>query len=277
MCSISINARLLRPLMQAAYTQAKNKSRNVASAVPVLSTADQQFLLEPEQRQRCLEQLNKLPVVERPKSMAPAAVRHENSAASVLIALCLERETNEVSLLYTRRSRHLRRHSLQVSFPGGKRDDTDASFVDCALRETEEEIGLGRERVDVWGESNAIKLPRTGPIVPVIGVVKDFHVSELKLNWDEVEEAFSIPLNTLLTAAAARHTQFRSGYSSPAFVATPVRIWGITGYLTYVFLRCLLPRQMLPESLKTNLKFVRPYKLPPKTHHHAETGDLHVM
>lgn len=167
-----------------------------------------------------------------------------------------------ISLLYTRRSRHLRSHSLQISFPGGKRDEEDTSFLDCALRETEEEIGLPRNRVQVWGESNPLLLPRTSAIVPVIGVVKDFHMSELKLNSDEVEEAISIPLQSLLLPSAARHTQFRGGYSGPVFVVGEHRIWGITGYLTYVFLRCLLPSNMMCDALKSSIKFIRPYKIP---------------
>ncbi|XP_064538488.1 mitochondrial coenzyme A diphosphatase NUDT8 [Drosophila montana] len=259
-----------RQLPQLVCRQLRSKSHNApAASTTVLSAADFPILLAKEQRERCMEKLRKLPAFPRPKSLTPN--RHEKNSASVLIALCLERDTNEISLLYTRRSRHLRRHSLQISFPGGKRDETDTSFVDCALRETEEEIGLPRERIQIWGEANPIDLPRTATIVPVVGVVPDFHVSQLKLNWDEVEEAFSIPLNSLLTPSAARHTQFRTGYSGPVFVVDQHRIWGITGYLTYMFLRCLLPSSMLPSTLKTNIKFIRPYKVPPKLpHHHVE-------
>lgn len=165
----------------------------------------------------------------------------------------------------------MRSHSLQISFPGGKRDESDTSFTHCALRETEEEIGLPRQRIQIWGESSPIQLPRTSTIVPVIGVVEDFHISQLQLNPDEVELAFTIPLNSLLAPASTRHTQFRSGYSGPVFVVSPYRIWGITGYLTYVFLRCLLPCTMLSDALKTKIKFVRPYKMAPQlTHHHVE-------
>lgn len=127
------------------------------------------------------------------------------------------------------------------------------------------------QRIQIWGESNPILLPRISAIVPVVGVIEDFHLSQLKLNPDEVELAFTIPLNSLLASTAVRHTQFRSGYSGPVFAVSPYRIWGITGYLTYIFLRCLLPAHMLPDALKTNLKFIRPYKIAPKlTHHHVE-------
>ncbi|XP_034479460.1 nucleoside diphosphate-linked moiety X motif 8 [Drosophila innubila] len=258
-----------RQLLQLTRRQMSSSSNRVAPIGNVLTNDDFTLLLADEQRQKCMDKLRNLPTFERTRTMAHN--KREKRSAAVFIALCVERDTNAISLLYTRRSRHLRSHSLQISFPGGKRDDDDASFLDCALRETEEEIGLPRDRVQTWGESNPILLPRTSAIVPVIGVVKDFHVSELKLNCDEVEEVISIPLKSLLLPSATRHTQFRSGYSGPVFVVDQHRIWGITGYLTYVFLRCLLPSHMMCEALKTSIKFIRPYKIPPKLiHHHVE-------
>ena len=70
----------------------------------------------------------------------------------------------EAGLLFNKRSTNLsshrgqvgnhgffqnwQRYFFQVSFPGGKVDDGDASIVDTALRETEEEIGLLKDQVD---------------------------------------------------------------------------------------------------------------------------------
>lgn len=44
----------------------------------------------------------------------------------------------------------------EVSFPGGMQEDSDASLVDTALRETEEELGLKTSTIDVWSEANFI-------------------------------------------------------------------------------------------------------------------------
>ena len=55
------------------------------------------------------------------------------------------------TVLLTKRAEHLNEHAGQVSFPGGKIDATDASPLDAALREAEEEIGLKREFIDPIG------------------------------------------------------------------------------------------------------------------------------
>ena len=55
------------------------------------------------------------------------------------------------TVLLTQRAAHLNDHAGQISFPGGKIDATDASPLDTALREAEEEIGLSREFVDPIG------------------------------------------------------------------------------------------------------------------------------
>ena len=55
------------------------------------------------------------------------------------------------TVLLTQRSAHLNDHAGQISFPGGKIDATDASPLDAALREAEEEVGLKREFIEPIG------------------------------------------------------------------------------------------------------------------------------
>lgn len=148
-----------------------------------------------------------------------------------------------------------------MTFPGGLRDHTDTSYEDTALRETEEEIGLRRTRIKVLGNGSLIRPPNTAAIMPIVGLVENLSLHELKINEDEVDEAFTIDLKDLISPNARRHTQFKSGYSSPAFVVDNYRIWGITGYLTNLFLNCLLPNECHYDA---KVGFVKPFRHPVK-------------
>src|SRR5262249_40625903 len=68
--------------------------------------------------------------------------------AAVLIPIV---DHKEPTVLLTQRSAHLKEHSGQVAFPGGKIDATDASPLDAALREAQEEVGLDRSFIDPIG------------------------------------------------------------------------------------------------------------------------------
>src|SRR6202165_4415552 len=69
--------------------------------------------------------------------------------AAVLVPVV--RRESGLTVLLTRRTAHLNDHAGQISFPGGRIDATDASPLDAALREAEEEIGLSREFIDPIG------------------------------------------------------------------------------------------------------------------------------
>jgi len=73
----------------------------------------------------------------------------ERRAAAVLVPLFMV--DGEVGVVLTQRTAHLRRHSGQVSFPGGAWEPGDATLRDTALRESYEEVGLDPNDVDVLG------------------------------------------------------------------------------------------------------------------------------
>lgn len=62
------------------------------------------------------------------------------------------------------------------------------------MRETEEEIGIGRDRIELWGETSLVYLRETTAIMPVIGMIHDYNTELLKINDDEVERVFTVPI-----------------------------------------------------------------------------------
>jgi len=101
-----------------------------------------------------------------------------------------------LTVLFTQRTTHLKSHSGQVSFPGGRAEPGDPSPEFTALREAEEEIGLSRVNVEVVARLSDY-LVRTGfRVTPVVGLL----TPPLALVPDsrEVAEVFEVPLDFLL-------------------------------------------------------------------------------
>ena len=192
-----------------------------------------------ETKQKCLKNLAQGPTIHL-KRDAEVKVR----TAAVLIPMCLN-ETGDVSLLYTIRSSKLKRPVGEVAFPGGIKDDTDKDVIECALRETEEEIGVPRESVTVWGAAKPI-LPYSNFLIhPIVGVIEDLaSLLPLKLNEDEVEDYFLVPLKHLCDPANQSYTQTRNGFTVITYTGAKAKVWGITGIITHLFLGSLLPRDV---------------------------------
>ncbi len=151
-------------------------------------------------------------------------------AAAVLIPLIARAEGP--TLLFTRRTEHLARHSGQISFPGGRSEAFDQSPVQTALRETQEETGIAPAFVSIAGF-----LPRylTGTgfdISPVVGVVTPGFT--LQPDAREVAEIFEVKLDFFLDPANAKQiSREMAGRARRVHVFEPDGhyIWGITAAL----------------------------------------------
>lgn len=116
-------------------------------------------------------------------------------AAAVLMPIVARRP--EVTVLLTQRTEHLALHAGQIAFPGGRVDDADADVVMTALREAQEETGLGREFVEPIGFLEAYLTRSNFRVVPVVGLVTPgFGLSPAS---DEVASIFEVPLRFLMT------------------------------------------------------------------------------
>ena len=117
--------------------------------------------------------------------------------AAVLVPI-VARESG-LTMLFTLRAAHLKDHSGQVSFPGGRVAVEDPSPEATALREAREEIGLDPGRVELLGRMPEYHT-RTGfRITPVVGIVTP--PFDLQRDANEVDEIFEVPLAFLLDPA----------------------------------------------------------------------------
>ena len=123
--------------------------------------------------------------------------------AAVLIPLVTHDEG--LAAIFTERTAHLHDHAGQVSFPGGRHEDSDDGAVATALREAHEEIGLCRAAVEVIGCLDAHDTSSGFSVVPVVGLVAPPY--SLTLDEFEVAEVFEVPLSFLFDPANKRREE----------------------------------------------------------------------
>ncbi len=157
--------------------------------------------------------------------------------ASVLMAI-VDRPQG-LSLLLTQRADHLSDHPGQISLPGGRAELDDASPIETALRETEEEIGLDRKHIEVLGSLPDYVTGSGYHITPVVGLVHPPFM--LSPDPGEVTEVFEVPLAFLMDGAnhERRTAELPHGAGRRTFYSMPYErffIWGATaGMLRNLF------------------------------------------
>ncbi len=117
--------------------------------------------------------------------------------AAVLVPL-VDHDTG-LTVLLTQRTADMPSHAGQIAFPGGRRQIEDPDLIATALRETEEEIGVGRDHVDVIGSLDNYVTGTGFLITPVVGFVAP--PFELKPDPREVADIFEVPLDFFLDPA----------------------------------------------------------------------------
>ncbi len=161
-----------------------------------------------------------------PDMVADFAVMDHARPAAVLIPVVARAE---LTVLLTQRTESLSTHAGQIAFPGGRVDDEDATVMDAALREAEEEIGLDRRFVEPLGFIDCYRTGTGYRIAPVVALVQPGFV--LNLNPHEVVDAFEVPLSFLMDLGNhQRHSREWRGRQRD-FYAMPYGeryIWGAT-------------------------------------------------
>ncbi|KAI9296239.1 hypothetical protein K502DRAFT_302585 [Neoconidiobolus thromboides FSU 785] len=178
------------------------------------------------------------------------------SEASVLMLLC---SVDKVpSVLFTVRTKNLSSHPGEISFPGGKRDESDDTLLATCLRETYEEIGIPSDLIHILGQYSPLPNWKGNlKVYPYVGIILkelnhcgnelkihtesvkgEENLLDLKLNKDEVDNYFTIPINDLLKKESIETWDSPRGspnkvprYRTPEYIDGT--IWGLTGFILH--------------------------------------------
>ncbi len=135
-------------------------------------------------------------------------------------------------LILTLRSQNLSTHGGEVAFPGGRRDPEDSDLIYTALRETQEEVGLAPELVQIVGPLSQVMSRHGVQVTPFVGFVPD--AVDYQANADEIASVFSVPLEFF--ANDPRETTHRIDYLGrtwyvPSYQFAGYKIWGLTAVM----------------------------------------------
>ena len=158
--------------------------------------------------------------------------------ASVLIPILTFKK--DLEILLTKRSNNLKNHPGQIAFPGGKKDQSDSSPIETALRETQEEVGLNPKNVEIIASLPSHKTATGFVIKPYLGLINQPFSETLRQG--EVDEIFTLPYEYILNEKNfSIQTRKWNGSQRSYYVVPygPYYIWGATARILLNLSRAL--------------------------------------
>ncbi len=136
------------------------------------------------------------------------------------------------------------KHKGQIGLPGGKHEEVDVNFLQTALRELEEEIGVISNHVQVLGALTPIYIPVSGfQVHPFVGFLPER--PSFTLQDTEVVGMIEAPLTWLKNGGNKQLRPIRINSEVvlkdiPCFVIEHHVIWGATAMMLNEFKNCLI-------------------------------------
>jgi 8-oxo-dGTP pyrophosphatase MutT (NUDIX family) len=181
-------------------------------------------------REELVARLRAALALEIPYPERPPLQQGRRAGVQVLFSLGAD---GQPWLLLTRRTDTVETHKGQIAFPGGAFEQVDRDEVDTALRETEEEMGIPREDVEVVGKQPPLWTVTDFWVTPIVTVHRrPLEEITLHVNPREIDVAFWVNLTQLQDPAvyAREYRQWNElRYPIHAYQIGEHRIWGATG------------------------------------------------
>ena len=196
--------------------------------------------MKPEQLERFKKRLPEIPGLN-------GREEYLNSAVLVLLVLL----DGEYHLVFQKRCSQVRQGG-EVSFPGGQIEPgIDQSPEQTAIRETMEEMGIPEDKLTILGRLDTLVAPVGAIIEPYVGIAAIASLDEIKIDPNEVEYVFAIPVSFFVENKPLEYqvpvrfhpiTTDAQGRKIMAFPATELglpekctRPWGWHKYKLYVY------------------------------------------
>lgn len=143
-------------------------------------------------------------------------------------------KNEETHLLLIIRNSYPGVHSSQIAFPGGKYEDQDLILENTALRETEEEIGVSKDKVKIVRPFSQVYIPPSNFLVSPFMAVANEELC-FTLQEDEVAGLIEWPLQAFLNEKNVVIKKISTSYAAnievPTFAINSHNVWGATAMM----------------------------------------------
>jgi 8-oxo-dGTP pyrophosphatase MutT (NUDIX family) len=116
-----------------------------------------------------------------------------NSYKIAAVLFPLIEKNNQLNVILTTRSKDLPSHPGQVCFPGGKLEKKDKNLIECAKRESYEEVGIKSKQITLLGQLDDCITGTNYKVTPVIGLIDSNYIPVIQEK--EVADIFEVPLD----------------------------------------------------------------------------------